>query len=639
MAEDNGYAGRLLWVDLSAGATRTTPTSDYAEKYLGGRGIATRIYWDEVGPKVRALDPESPLVFITGPATGIAPAGTRWNIYGQSPARIPEGFCYSHLGGSWGAFLKFAGFDGIIVHGQAPRPSYLLVRDGQAEIRDASALWGRGAVETRNALKDELGQGVRVAAIGPAGENGVLFAGLIADGDASGSAGFGAVMGSKRLKAMAVAGTRRPEPADRPALRELTAQMKRLLGSTPRVDPILEVPPDAKHDVCYACIGCDMRVSLQIEDGTKGKFACGAAAFYQAVARQYYGQTTDVPFRVERLCDDYGVDVNSIATTITLLGRGAAAGLVSESETGIPISKIGSLEFMETLLQRLVKREGIGDILALGPVRAAESLGVSRLLEGSTCDSLGHVVSLDPRLLLYTGLIYIMEPRYATALTSQILGRGGCLWSDYATGKPGAYLNGNVMRAIARRFWGGEQAVDFSTYEGKALAARMVQDRGYAGDCLILCLWMFPICDSEYTEDHVGDPTIESRMLSAIIGREVGEADLHRIGERIVNLQRAIMLREGGRGRDSDRLPDFYHTRPLKADWTVRECLVPGRDGAVISRKGQVFDRQKFEDMKSEYYALRGWDVPSGLPTVARLNQLGLSDVAAELTSRGLARP
>jgi aldehyde:ferredoxin oxidoreductase len=193
------------------------------------------------------------------------------------------------------------------------------------------------------------------------------------------------------------------------------------------------------------------------------------------------------------------------------------------------------------------------------------------------------------------------------------------------------------MRAIARRFWGGEQAVNFSTYDGKALAAKMVQDRGYSSDCLILCLWMFPLSDSEYTEDHVGDPTIENRMLSAIVGKKFTEEDLHGIGERIVNLQRAVLLREGGRGRESDKLPEFYFTKPLKMDWTVKECLVPGKDGEVISRKGQVLDRQKFEDMKSEFYALRGWDVPSGLPTKAKLQELGLADVAADLASRGLS--
>ena len=237
MAEEHGYAGRLLRVDLTSGSTSSAPTSDYAGKFLGGRGIASKIYWDEVGPGVKPFDPQNRLVFITGPATGIAPAGTRWNIYGKSPARNPEGFCYTHLGGSWGAFLKFAGFDGIVVHGQSERPVYLFVKDGTAQIRDAAALWGRGAVDTRNALKAELGREVRVAAIGPAGENRVLFSGLIADGDASGAAGFGAVMGSKKLKAIAVTGTRRPVPADRESLKEVTAQMKRLLGTTPASTP------------------------------------------------------------------------------------------------------------------------------------------------------------------------------------------------------------------------------------------------------------------------------------------------------------------------------------------------------------------------------------------------------------------
>ncbi len=639
MEVDNGYAGRLLRVDLSSGVTTVVPTSDYAEKFVGGRGIGTKVYWDEVGPDVGPFDPGNRLVFMTGPATGIAPAGARWWVNGRSPAGSPQGFSYATMAGSWGAFLKAAGFDGVIVYGQSERPVYLFVQDGAARIRDASSLWGRGAVETRSLLKGELGQAARVAAIGQAGESQVLFAGILADGDAFGGAGFGAVMGSKKLKAIAVSGSRHPGPADRQALRGITARMKHLLGTTPRVDPMLEAPPEAMRDPCYACIGCDMRLTHQIKDGTSGKFACAGGAFYQAVARKYYGRPTDVPFLVNRLCDDYGVDVHSVTTTITLLGRGAAAGLISEKEAGVPISRIGSLEFMQTLLRKVVMKEGIGQALALGPVRAAERLGASRVLEASVCDSLGHVMSLDPRLLLYTGLTYIMEPRYCPSQTSQVLGHGGCLWSDFATGKPGAYLNGEVMRAIGRRFWGGEQAVDFSTYDGKALAARIVQDRAYSSDCLVLCLWMFPISDSEYTEDHVGDPAIESRLLSAIVGKPFSEQDLDRVGERIANLQRAVLLREGGRGRQTDNLAQFYFTTPLKNDWTVKECLVPGKNGEVLSRKGQVLDRQKFEDMKSQFYALRGWDVPSGLPTVAGLRALGLADVAADLASRGLARP
>ena len=639
MANLGGYAGRLLRVDLTAQTAIATPTSDYVADFLGGRGIATRIYWEEVGPQVGALDPENRLIFITGPATGITPAGARWQIYGKSPGTVPEGFCYTNLGGSWGAFLKAAGFDGIVVHGRSDKPAYLFVRDGAAEIRDASFLWGKGAVETRSILKEQLGQNVRLAAIGPAGENRVLFSGLIADDDASGAAGFGAVMGAKNLKAIAVTGSSLPQPADRQRLHDLTACVRQLLGSTPRPDPVLEVPPGAKRDVCYACIGCDMRTAYETSDGSRGKLACGAASFYQELARRHYGQTTEVPFHVERLCDDYGVDVYAIASTMTLLARCAGAGLISEQETGIPLSRIGSLEFMETLLRKIAAREGVGEVLAMGPVRAAESLGATSrgLADGLTCDSLGHVVSLDPRLLLYTGIIYAMEPRYATAQTAQILGRSGCLWSEYATGKPGAYLNGDVIRVIARRFWGEELAGDFSTYDGKALSAKMVQDRVYSSDCLILCLWMFPISDSEYTEDHVGDPTIESRLLSAVIGQEVSEEDLNHLGERIVNLQRAIMLREGRRGRESDRVSDFYHTKPLKMDWTVKECLVPGKNGEVISRKGAVLDREKFEEMKSEFYALRGWDVPSGLLRKARLAELGLNDVSTELESRGLA--
>ena len=293
---------------------------------------------------------------------------------------------------------------------------------------------------------------------------------------------------------------------------------------------------------------------------------------------------------------------------------------------------------METLLRKIAYREGFGDLLAQGPIRAAQSLGeqASSLINNVVGDSLGHVLSLDPRLLIYTGLVYAMEPRLSGPQVSEIIGRGGNLWSRWVKREPGAYLSGEVLRATARKFWGGELAVDFSTYEGKALAAKMVQDREYANDCLVLCQWIFPMTDCEFTEDHSGDPTVESQLLSAVLGRCIDEQSLYRMGERMFNLQRAVMAREGHRGSECDRLPDFLYTKTLKMDYTVPGCLVPGPDGKVISRKGETVDRAKFEKMKNEYYALRGWDVATGLQTRDGLTQIGLKDVADDLASQGL---
>src|SRR3972149_2860288 len=203
MAGEAGYAGKILKVDLSSGNISEVPTSEYSERFVGGRGIAAKLYWDAEGPEAGPLEPESPLVFATGPMAGLSgQPGARWQVCGKSPATIPQHLVYTNLGGSWGAYLKFAGYDAVVARGRADRPVYLSIQDGKAEIREASHLWGKDTVETREALKAELGQRTRVVAIGPGGENGVIFASLFADDDASAGGGMGAVMGAKHLKAV-----------------------------------------------------------------------------------------------------------------------------------------------------------------------------------------------------------------------------------------------------------------------------------------------------------------------------------------------------------------------------------------------------------------------------------------------------
>jgi aldehyde:ferredoxin oxidoreductase len=194
-----------------------------------------------------------------------------------------------------------------------------------------------------------------------------------------------------------------------------------------------------------------------------------------------------------------------------------------------------------------------------------------------------------------------------------------------------------VVRDIARRFWGSEIAGDFSTYEGKALAAARIQDRQYAKENLILCDFTWPVIYSPFTEDGVGDPTLESRLCAAVTGRDIDEEGLYRIGERTFNLQRAILIREGWRGREDDCLEEFNYTVPLKGDTAGNpDAIVPGRDGEVFSRKGMVVDRVQFETMKDEYYAIRGWDVRTGLQKKGGLEDLGLGEVAKELAALGL---
>jgi aldehyde:ferredoxin oxidoreductase len=195
-----------------------------------------------------------------------------------------------------------------------------------------------------------------------------------------------------------------------------------------------------------------------------------------------------------------------------------------------------------------------------------------------------------------------------------------------------------TVRAIAARFWGSEVAADFSTYEGKALAAKKIQDRSYAKECLILCDWLWPIMEMEFSEDHVGDPTLESQILSAVTGRDVDEEGLNRIGERVFNLERAILVREGHKGREDDRLPDAWHTMPLEGDFTNPECIVPGKGDEAVPRIGSMVNREEFERAKDEYYQLRQWDVATGLQIRSKLEELGLKDVAQDLCKSSAKR-
>jgi len=198
-----------------------------------------------------------------------------------------------------------------------------------------------------------------------------------------------------------------------------------------------------------------------------------------------------------------------------------------------------------------------------------------------------------------------------------------------------------VMQKIARKFWKSEKAIDFSTYEGKAEVAYVIQNRQYAKENLVVCDFMYPITTAEGAEDHVGDPTLESQLLSAVTGINFSEEDYYLTGERVFNLQRAIQGREGRVGRKSDLLNEFNFTQPFEEEpgfFAVfnPEYMLPGPGGELISRKGAVVERDKFKKMMDEYYTIRGWDVTTGLQRKEKLEALELSDIVPELQKREL---
>jgi aldehyde:ferredoxin oxidoreductase len=630
-----GYAGKILRADLSSRRASAVSTQEYADRFLGGRGIAAKIYWDEVPPQAGPFDAENRLVFITGPLCGVpAVSGSRWEVCGKGP-HSPERFSYGNLGGRWGAALKFAGYDGVIVQGVSEKPVYLFVHDDTVEFRDASGLWGLGAIEAREALKSELGNSARVVAIGPAAENRAVMATLLADNNASGSGGLGAVMGSKKLKAIVVRegrdGVRIAQPD---ALREVTEHYRSLRRAfptdgweylsrwsrDPTLEPRLMPGPEMKKEPCYGCLGRCARKVYVSGDGWVDK---------------YHGDWNDVAFEATWLCDNYGLDAVAIDLMISWLHLCYRAGILTDEGTGIPISKLGSAEFIQTLTRRIAFREGFGDVLAQGLHRAAEAVGPAAREQAGLA---GHLAEpgyhpYGPRLYNTNALLYAMEPRMPIQQVHEI----GLVMAKWSAGTRGLTLiNSDVIRTVARKFWGGEIAGDFTTWEGKALATKKIQEREFVEASLIMCNFLWPITDCDSSPDKVGDPGLESRILAAVLGNGIGEEDLYVIGERIFNLQRAILVREGHRGREFDTLPEHFFNLPVQYDQANADCVVPGKGGEIVSRRGAVVDREEFEKTKDEYYALRGWDVSTGLQTREALERVDLPDVARDLKHGGL---
>ena len=354
---------------------------------------------------------------------------------------------------------------------------------------------------------------------------------------------------------------------------------------------------------------------------------CASGPFYEEFAGRYYGELNEVPFIANRMCDDYGLDTNVVWVIIDWLARCRQTGLLSGKQTDLALSKLGSLEFIETLLQQITFQEGFGAILAEGPLRAAQTLG-----PGAE-DLLGDHIARDgseayylPRIYIANALLFALEPRQPYSMTSEI---GGTVLRWLGTKKP--QIGSDDVRYIAEQFWGSGFAADFTTYRDKALAAKMVQDRLSVKDSAIFCHFTW----------HPGAierfrPEIVSEILSAVTGLRYDKSSFYRLGERIANMQRAAVVRDRGCGRAGDALPEFCFMTPVKDDFLNPDLLVPDSDLQPVTRKDSVLDRQQFESMKNEYYRLRGWDVDSGLQKASTLGELGLADVALELRKANL---
>ena len=397
MANNNmgGWIGRILRIDLSSGEIWTEPSLAYGQAYIGARGIAARIAWDEILPGTGPFDPENPLIFGVGPLTGTsAPTSGRTTISTLSPQAYPhEWFTFSSIGGYWGPMLKYAGYDAIVVVGESASPVYLVIDDDRVELCDASGLWGEGTFGTQQQILDAHGKDYRVLAIGPAGEN-LSRISIIATGkgSAAGQGGFGAVMGAKRLKAVAVRGTGGVPIAHPEAFSNCTLEIAKEMHAPSgcpkptRVDPEKVEQFGERYFVCtQQCSSTGCRLSryyakipgvVYPDRDYSGTIVCESALFGGVPDTFYDWQVGfEAGFELAHLSQDLGINHWELGLGIApWLRKCHQEGLFTDLD-GVPFD-LDSPFFWDALFTKIAHREGMGDALADGGIRAAKILGL-----------------------------------------------------------------------------------------------------------------------------------------------------------------------------------------------------------------------------------------------------------------------
>jgi len=613
-----GYQGRILKIDLSSGAADSIPvTQELAEQYIGGKGFGARFLYDMAGREVDPLAPANPLMFMPGPLTGTLAPSMREAIVFKSP--LTGIYADSFHGGVLGPEIKYCGYDGLIITGKANAPAYIFLDGDKVEIRDAGFLWGADTDQTYARLYQALGdRTVKIACIGPAGENLVRFA-LIdcTPHRQAGRCGAGAVMGSKNLKALVVrGGAHQVRVADAARFLELVkgthqrikqwpgfhelGTIRDVIGhSTAAVIPTFNAQRAAfagshriagplhrdriwlRHTACMGCVTACSKVGALRRGPHKGTVVENIE--YESLALMGANLGIDHLEGLAyacHLCDLYGVDTMSAGGVIGFAIEAAQRGDLSPAQLEGLDLRFGAYKDVHRLLGMIARREGIGDLLAEGVRRAAQAIGGESYKYALHTKGL-EMPGYDPRGLPGHGL-------------------------GYMTGdKGGEHVQGYMPDFEYRGYpWrGGEREVERFALEGKAEIVIWLQNYQVGTNTLVKCDFV-----KRYAEDG-GSPTPSelAEFLSAATGRARSSDDIELVGERIWNLIRLYNLREGITRQDDD-LP--YRIRE-------EELQDPPAEGRKLSRPD--LDR-----MLDEYYRLRGWGA-DGVPGASKLAELGLA--------------
>ena len=627
MAELGGYAGKILRIDLTERDVKISRVErSLVAGYLGGRGFNSKGLYDEIPPGADAMGPNNKLFVSTGPLVGtMFPTASRFNISAKSPQTGILGD--SNAGGHLAPEIKFAGFDQIVLEGKSSEPVYVFVNDDEIGFMDASHLWGKDVYETDEIIRSDLGdRGVQTAIVGPAAERGVRFAGVYANlMRAAARTGMGTVMASKGVKALAVRGSGSVEVAHPRAFVELVEEIeeeiyaheqywpRRRMGTTrilmmANAGGFLPTRHYTSGIFEHAEEVSGERLAEEFNVKTRGCFACTipCSRFYVVKEGEFKGLYGEGPeyealgsftsrvgnsdlglaLKANDLCNRLGLDALTAGECISWAMELHERGLLTKEETdGLDLSW-GNGDAMLALIEKIAKREGFGDILADGSRAAAEKLGKGR-------DLAMHVKGLD---------IIMADPRglKGFGLGYAVSSRGG----DHLRSEP--FLELSDDPAIGERMFGVPEATLRLADRGKGKLVSYFEDWNAVIDALEPCKNIMQNMEI-LTFDRA------SKVIEACTGLKMSPADVRRVGERIVNVERAFNVREGIRRRD-DTLPRRF-----------REETLP--EGASA---GTVFD---LEPMLDEYYDERGWDRETGIPHAETLERLGLVKAARDILS------
>lgn len=596
----DGWMGQILRVDLTHGDYSIEDLDlDLAEDFIGGRGLASKILFDEVEPKIDPFSPENKVIFAAGPLTGTGVVGAaRCGVVTKSP--LTGGIISSNLGGHFGPELKFAGYDAIIIEGKSPEPVYLMINDDRVELKPAQRLWGESTTETQDMIRAEIedswkARETQVACIGPAGENLVKFASIIHSGRAFGRSGVGAVMGSKKLKAVAIRGTKGISLGDVDSFKEATESflLNKIKGSfftevRPSTGTWYLVPMfkgvgmlPVRNYQAGSFEGIDKIDEKVMRDeilrGNKSCFACPCAdtRLTEVTAPEFQGKGEGPEYeswgklgpdcgidniagitKANYLCNEMGMDTISMGGTIACAMELYEKGFLPEEDVGYQLN-FGNAKALVELVEKTGLRQGFGDILAEGSYRLAEKYGHPEISMTVKSQELPAIHPQGSQLI---------------ALAFATSNRGAC------------HTKASV--SLDERF----------EVAGQATKVKQMQDYITVIDAAGLC-WSVMM-----------RPPLQIEMVSTFLryatGVDYTDETTMLVGERIWNLERTFNLKAGHTEKD-DYLPERLLEEPVLKD----------------EAEGQV---ARLGEMLPEYYKLRGWD-ENGVPTSEKLAQLGLT--------------